>query len=163
MEQIRCLLKEEINECIAIISDSQFLASYYPNTKTLYSSIYDGICKNEIFGCRDDKGIFIGFVWFKSIGIFNSFPYLHMIAVDKAYHQKGYGKLLLNYYEQKVLKDNNKLCTSSYLLVNVDNIRAKRFYDKCGYKEISLLENLFKKNKNEILMKKNIIKSYKEK
>ena len=74
---------------------------------------------------------------------------LGRFAVIKEYRKQGVGRLLLNAVEQKVKENgHNQLILHS-------QIRAKQFYEKCGYVSFGDIE--LEENYPHIWMKKDLI------
>ena len=65
--------------------------------------------KEEIYIAIDNNHSCKGFIWFILDGIFHSFPYLHIIAVNEENRKRGIGKKLLKFFEDLCFKDYTKL------------------------------------------------------
>ncbi|MFZ5968343.1 MAG: GNAT family N-acetyltransferase [Bacillota bacterium] len=84
-------------------------------------------------------------------GAFHGFPYLHIIAIKEEFRNLGIGKELLDYFE-KVVAQSSKV----FLVVADFNSKAKQLYEKCGYKEVGVIPNLYKSGVTEYLMMKEL-------
>ena len=83
---------------------------------------------------------------------FGSFPFLNTIVVSEDYIGKGIGKGLLYEMEKDVYAE--KWSTKIFLTVAAANKRAYDFYSGYGYMAIGTIENMFRKDVDEILMYK---------
>lgn len=77
----------------------------------------------------------------KPIGIlrFNMFwdntPFLTLISIDLSYHNKGYGRKAMEFWEEEMVKQGYKMIMTS---TQVDE-NAQHFYRKLGYKDCGCL------------------------
>ena len=62
----------------------------------------------------------------------DNIPFMNMIYFLEEYRGKGYGKILVNYWENKMVKKGYKNVLTSTL----SNEEAQHFYRKLGYNEI---------------------------
>ncbi len=73
---------------------------------------------------------FIG--WLRYGMFWDEHPFMNMLFIMENYRGKGYGKGLVNYWEELMISDKyNLLMTST--MANED---AQHFYRKIGYREI---------------------------
>lgn len=77
----------------------------------------------------DDEGLPIGYASFSKRAEESTIHKLHKLYVLPELQGKGYGKLLINEVEKKVLEEGNHVLE---LNVNRKN-RAKKFYEKQGF------------------------------
>ena len=107
---------------------------------------FDGQCK-EIYVVEAGKEI-IGFVILQVCGSFAG--YIQTICIGSGYRGKGYGKKLLQFCEDRILKisPNVFICVSSF------NKSALRLYKEFGFKVIGELDNFVKEGFTELLMRK---------
>lgn len=91
--------------------------------------------------------------------MFHTFPYLHIIAVDKDYQNKGIGSKLLDFFERQVLIEcENQIRTKIFLTVGDFNETAENVYVNRGYAKICEIKGLFRKNITEKLYMKVVTK-----
>lgn len=150
--------KNDIGICIDILYSSEVGTLYYPTITVAKNALLKGINEDELWVLLDEDNHYIGYIWYQINGAFHIFPYLHEIIVVPEKQGKGFGKQLLAFFETTVLESKNSLRTKAFLLVNADNINAQKFYEKSGYKQLVEIENLYRKNNNEILLMKEISK-----
>jgi ribosomal protein S18 acetylase RimI-like enzyme len=123
---------------------------YFPEEEKAWTALLEGLKKQELSVVFNDNNEFIGFYWLISQGAFHSFPYLHIIAVKEEYRGRGLGKEILQYIEAQVFAEHSKL----FLVVADFNPRAKKLYEKLGYKEAGVIPDLYKAGVTEYLMMK---------
>jgi ribosomal protein S18 acetylase RimI-like enzyme len=123
---------------------------YFPEEEKAWTALLEGLKKQELSVVFNDNNEFIGFYWLISQGAFHSFPYLHIIAVKEEYRGRGLGKEILQYIEAQVFAEHSKL----FLVVADFNPRAKKLYEKLGYKEIGAIPDLYKVGISEHMMMK---------
>jgi ribosomal protein S18 acetylase RimI-like enzyme len=105
-----------------------------------YREIYVIEIKNEI----------AGFVILQISGTFSG--YIQTICISEAYRGKGYGKKLLQFCEERILKisPNVFICVSSF------NKGAIRLYYEFGFKLVGELDDFVKEGFTELLLRKTV-------
>ncbi len=76
---------------------------------------------------------------------------LLLIAINPEFQNKGYGKMLMEFY-LKTMKDNK--IKSCYLEVSTNNLKAIHFYKKYGFYQYGYREKYYSNGEDAILMKK---------
>jgi ribosomal protein S18 acetylase RimI-like enzyme len=91
-----------------------------------------------------------GFVIIQTAGTFAG--YIQTICISKDFRGKGYGKKLLQFCEDRILKisPNIFICASSF------NNGAIRLYYEFGFKLVGELENFVKEGFSELLLRKTV-------
>jgi ribosomal protein S18 acetylase RimI-like enzyme len=91
-----------------------------------------------------------GFVIIQTCGTFSG--YIQTICIDNAYRGKGYGRKLLQFCEDRILKfsPNVFICVSSF------NKGALKLYLDFGFKLIGEMENFVREGYSEILLRKTV-------
>jgi ribosomal-protein-alanine N-acetyltransferase len=107
---------------------------------------FEGQCK-EIYVVEKENEI-VGFVILQVCGSFAG--YIQTICIGAGHRGKGYGKKLLQFCEDRILKisPNIFICVSSF------NKGALRLYKEFGFRQIGKLENFVKEGFTELLMRK---------
>lgn len=106
----------------------------------------------NFFTAKND-GKLLGFVCFGPTPLTKHTYDLYWIAVSKEHQRKNLGKLLLEFSEGKIKKYGGKLIvvetssTSKYE-------KARRFYQKYGFKKITEIRNFYKNKDNKIIFAK---------
>jgi ribosomal protein S18 acetylase RimI-like enzyme len=139
-----------INDCENILLNSELGIKYFSERGSARKSLVDGFNKGEIYVALDINHKCKGFIWFIIDGAFHSFPYLHIIAVEKEYRKLGIGKKLLEFFEGTCFIDYTKL----FLVVADFNPAAKMLYESIGYIEIAIVPSLYREGITEYLMMK---------
>ncbi|MCX6253779.1 MAG: GNAT family N-acetyltransferase [Bacteroidia bacterium] len=106
----------------------------------VYREIYVIEIKNEI----------AGFVILQISGTFSG--YIQTICMSEAYRGKGFGKKLLQFCEERILKisPNVFICVSSF------NKGAIKLYYEFGFKLVGELDNFVKEGFTELLLRKTV-------
>jgi ribosomal protein S18 acetylase RimI-like enzyme len=109
---------------------------------------FEGSCK-EIY-VIEAENVVAGFVIIQTCGTFSG--YIQTICIDEAYRGKGFGKKLLQFCEERILKfsPNVFICVSSF------NKGAIKLYYEFGFKLIGELDNFVKEGFTELLLRKTV-------
>jgi ribosomal protein S18 acetylase RimI-like enzyme len=107
---------------------------------------FEGNCK-EIYSIEYENRI-AGFVIIQICGTFSG--YIQTICIDEAHRGKGFGRKLLHFCEERILKfsPNIFICVSSF------NKRAAKLYYDFGFKLVGELDNFVKDGFSELLLRK---------
>lgn len=135
-----------LDKCNKILLESNLGQIYFSNKNT-YNILKRGMEEDEMFVvlCKNECA---GFIWVDMDGALGKYPYLHLIVVDEKYRNMGIGKYLMDYFENEIARDYDKL----FLIVADFNTDAKRLYEKLGYQFIGTIPDFYKKGINEYLM-----------
>jgi ribosomal protein S18 acetylase RimI-like enzyme len=139
-----------INDCENALLNSELGRRYFSEKGRARKSLEEGFDKGEIYIAIDNNNRCKGFIWLILNGIFHSFPYIHIIAVNEEDRKQGIGKRLLKFAEDVCFKDYTKL----FLVVGDFNLDAKKLYERIGYSEIGYIPNLYREGITECLMMK---------
>jgi [ribosomal protein S18]-alanine N-acetyltransferase len=98
----------------------------------------------------ETENVIAGFVIIQTAGTFSG--YIQTICIDKAYRGHGFGKQLLQFCEERILKfsPNVFICVSSF------NNGAIKLYSEFGFKLIGELENFVREGFSELLLRKTV-------
>jgi [ribosomal protein S18]-alanine N-acetyltransferase len=109
---------------------------------------FDGKCK-EIYVIEYEKEI-AGFVILQVCGTFSG--YIQTICIAEPYRGKGFGRKLLQFCEERILKfsPNVFICVSSF------NKSAARLYFDFGFRLVGELDNFVKEGFSELLLRKTV-------
>ena len=114
---------------------------------SLLSMVSDPV--REVYLAQRDTCI-LGLVVIEMGGAFTG--YIKSICVSKNHRDKGIGRLLMGYAENRVFKDRPNL----FLCVSGFNHDAQRFYESLGYHTVGVLEDYLVAGESEVLMRKSI-------
>lgn len=149
--------KQDLEECVDIIFNTEMGQKYYPTKKILLKEVEKGQNTDEFYVAKNDKGEILGILWYQYVGMFHAFPYLHIIAVKRIYQNYGIGSELLDFFEEDVLiNGNNHIKTKIFLAVGDFNIKAEKLYLNRGYEKICEVKGLFRKDVTERILMKTI-------
>jgi ribosomal protein S18 acetylase RimI-like enzyme len=109
---------------------------------------FEGTFK-EIYKVESENEI-AGFVILQVCGTFSG--YIQTICISEAYRSKGFGRVLLQFCEGRILKfsPNVFICVSSF------NKRAAKLYYDFGFKLVGELDNFVKEGYSELLLRKTV-------
>jgi len=102
---------------------------------------------NEVYAVFIKDEI-VGIIIIQTRGAFSG--YLKSIALKTGWRNKGFGKVMMNFFEEKAFSNGNNafLCVSSF------NKKAQKFYLNLGYRIIGELKDYVVEGYDEILMRK---------
>ena len=141
---------EHLEDCKEALINSEFGNVFFPSESRAESFLAEGLTKGEIFVALDENGKCVGYIWFNLRGAFSEFPYIRSLAVKKECRGRGIGKGLLSFFENVAFEYSPKLL----LLVDNFNLQAKKLYHEVGYKEVGVINNLFREGTSEYIMMK---------
>lgn len=128
--------------------------NYLVNNDKLISGpmIEKKILDRQIIVCLEDKS-YRGFLRF-GYG-WDMIPFLNLIIVNKESRGFGFGKMMMNFWEQEMKKKGYKLVMTS---TDVDE-QAQHFYRKLGYQDcggIIFPKSIYPESAMELLMIKEL-------
>lgn len=141
--------QDHTEECYKMLMETNIGKIYFTD-KDSYRRIVVGIENKEIYVALNEEHKCIGFIWVVINAAFGLYPYLQLIIIDKCYQRKGIGKKLINYFENVVSEDYDKV----FLMVSCFNKQAKKLYENLNYKFIGILANFYIDGIDEYLMMK---------
>jgi ribosomal protein S18 acetylase RimI-like enzyme len=110
----------EITDFGWIIEHDKHISNEILRTKIENKEIYIIQEENKIIG------------WLRYSLFWDNIPFMNLLFVLEEYQNKGYGKKLVKYWEEKMKRNGyNNVLTSTQ-----SNENAQHFYRKIGYKEI---------------------------
>lgn len=144
---------EHLKDCEEALLHSDLGAHYFETKGSAKKAIEEAIKNNSLYIALKEQTC-IGFFYCMPTGAFHAFPYLHLIAVKRAYRGMGIGKIMLDYLEKQLLTESQKL----FLVVSDYNLQAKQFYAQAGYVQVGEIPNLYRRGITEYLMVKELKK-----
>lgn len=97
-----------------------------------------------------ENGDLAGFVCFGPTPLTKSTYDLYWIAVSKKYQRKSFGSILLKVCEEKVKENGGKLLVIETSSTNKYK-KARKFYEKFGYKKITEIKNFYKPKDDKLI------------
>ena len=135
----------KIAECVRMMSATEPWITYSMDYDQCLKA-FDGDCK-EIYVLENKNGI-AGFVILQVCGTFKG--YIQTLCVSEIYRNKGLGKRLLQFCEERILEisPNIFICVSSF------NKGATKLYYEFGFKLVGELHDFVKEGLTELLLRK---------
>jgi len=143
--------KKHLEECVQALKNSELGRVYFSQDGKARQALSHGFEKRQVLVALDKEESLLGFIWYQEYGAFHGFPYIHIIAIKDEYRGKGIGSELLTHFEEEVV-NNSKV----FLLVSDFNPKAKKLYEKRGYREVGVIPDLYKSGVTEHLMMKEL-------
>jgi len=140
---------EHLNDCVQALVDSELGRLYFTGEGSAERAVREGLVQRTLYVALAD-GACAGFAWYLPKGAFHSFPYLHIIAISAPFRGKGFGRQLLAFIESLAFAEADKL----FLVVADFNPRARRFYEKAGYRLVGEIPDLYRRGITECLLMK---------
>jgi ribosomal protein S18 acetylase RimI-like enzyme len=99
---------------------------------------------------RATAGDLAGLAWVIGSRVLTGAAYLRLLLVAPAHRAQGHGRALLRAAEDRARAASNAMV----LLVTVDNLAARRFYERAGYRHVGDLPDLVAPGLDEALYHK---------
>lgn len=141
--------QKHLDDCEEALLNSKLGKMYFENEGSGKRAIQEGLEQGNLYVALYN-GECVGFIFYLPKGVFHSFPYIHLISVKEAYRSKGIGKKLMDFLEELVFVNKDKI----FLVVADFNPEAKHFYQKIGYHQVGEIPSLYRKGITEYLMMK---------
>ncbi len=141
---------EHLADCKEAYKDSELGEAFFSSDEFLASDMTEGLSKGELFVALDENNHCLGYIWIALRGAFYDYPYCRSLAVKKEYRGIGVGTALLKYYEKIGFAGSTRL----FILVSDFNLRAKKLYERLGYKQVGFIPNFFKDGVSEYILVK---------
>lgn len=146
MVNIRLLKKEDIKKIVYL--EETFLGETL-GEEMLESELDSRVTKFYVATINDEVVGYIG-----RYELLNEAEVLNFV-VDETYQRQGIGQMLFNKVEED-LPNLEKMT----LEVRESNTKAKNFYTKNGFKQISIRKNYYKNNENALVLIKEYLWEY---
>ena len=151
----------DLDACVEILMDS-ILGEEYFSRELAQGILAQAIERRELVLAKGSGGEILGFFRLALDGVFLVFAYIHLLAVRTDARASGIGSLLLAEAERRIAAEAGYPdMKKSFLLVGKVNGRAKRFYERRGYRRVATLPDLFSSGDTEFLMLKELDSSSK--
>ncbi|HEY8803552.1 MAG TPA: N-acetyltransferase [Clostridium sp.] len=139
-----------LDDCLEALMNSELACIYLPDEKVAKNHLVEAFERKEMYLALDGEGKCVGYIRFVLNGIFYNFPYVCNISVKKSFRSRGIGKRLLEFFEDISYAHSNKV----FLLVSSFNEQAKKLYESIGYKQVGVINDLYKDGISEYIMMK---------
>ncbi|HOO74253.1 MAG: GNAT family N-acetyltransferase [Thermotogae bacterium] len=166
--------KNFINQLLKILTEN--FPEWIKNENDAMTELEKSLSDEKISIILEDKNTVIG--WISGINSYSGAFELHPIVISKKFQGKGYGKILISYFEKKVKElgyctiylgcDDEDYRTNISgkeifpdpidYLINIKNINNHpyEFYIKCGFSLCGIIPHANGFGKPDILMAKKI-------
>jgi len=146
--------QDQVKECLSILLDSVLGEYFEPPLAS--SMLNEGDESHNLFVARKNNEI-LGFYLVAEKGAFLVFPYLHLLAVKSGNRSQGVGASLLKHFEKsQIEKEGYPFRVKTFLLVSEENKRAIAFYERNGYENKAVFDDMFNEGDTELLMMKDL-------
>jgi GNAT superfamily N-acetyltransferase len=154
---IAAAVPDDLPDLAGLMVESPLLQRYHVTHGGALASLSTALRAGDVVLCsRGGPDLLEGFAWMSfSPGILNGAAYLRLLLVARP--SNGIGSRLLSAAEDAARARANHL----YLLVTTDNARARRFYQRHGYRHVGDLPGLVWPDLDEALYHK-ALRSYAE-
>jgi len=125
-----------------------------------YGLTFDSVQQVLLEGLKRSNGIYsariearlVGLIWFDVTGTFYHSGYIRWVAVHPDFQNRGLGKILLKFAEEKILSVGPNV----FLLVSHFNRSAQRFYERLDYRKVGELPDFYKQGITEWIYRKTV-------
>ncbi|MHB1652437.1 MAG: GNAT family N-acetyltransferase [Desulfitobacteriaceae bacterium] len=139
-----------LDDCLEALMNSELACIYLPDEKVAKNHLVEAFERKEMYLALDSEGECVGYIRFVLNGTFYNFPYVCNISVKKKFRSQGIGKRLLGFFEDISFTHSDKI----FLLVSSFNEQAKKLYESIGYKQVGVIDDLYKDGISEYIMMK---------
>jgi GNAT superfamily N-acetyltransferase len=142
----------DLPEVAKLMAASEMLHRYAVTEASALQSLSAAFTAGDILLVTRDDTV-TGFAWLTfAPRILNRAAYLRLLLVAPHARNKGLGSRLLRAVESNAIEHANHL----YLLATTDNISARRFYERHGYRHVGDLPGLVAPDLDEALYHKRL-------
>ena len=138
------------DDCLEALMNSELACIYLPDEKVVINHLVEAFERKEMFLALNSEGKCVGYIRFVLNGTFYNFPYVCNISVKENFRRRGIGKRLLGFFEDISFTHSDKV----FLLVSSFNDQAKKLYESIGYKQVGVIDDLYKDGISEYIMMK---------
>lgn len=140
----------DLPELATLMATSQLLQRYRTTQSSARNSLTEALEGGDLLLVHRDPKVG-GFAWLTfAPRMLNHAAYLRLLLVAEEFRGSGIGGLLLDEAEARARERANHC----YLLVTTDNARARRFYERHGYRCVGELPGLVWPDLDEALYHK---------
>ena len=143
--------EKHVIPCVYILQNSELGTVYFSDYKKAADLLLHALAQRGLFVALKDQEECLGFMYFMPKGVFGSYPYLHLIAVEEKYRNLGIGKQLIKYFEKN---SSGYSSTKYFLTVDDFNPQARKLYESLGYQRVGELKDFYKNGITSYIMMK---------
>ena len=146
---------KDLKSCLSILMDS-ILGEEYFSEDLAEAILREGIANKQVHVAIRESEV-VGFFRLVLDGVFLVFAYINLFAVKSGLRGTGIGGKMLMEAERLICDERGYPdIKKSFLLCGKINRKAKKFYERNGYRKASTLNDLFSKGDTEYLMIKEL-------
>ena len=143
--------EKHVVHCVNILQNTMLGTVYFSDYKKTADLLLHALAQRGLFVALKDQEECLGFMYFMPKGVFGSYPYLHLIAVEEKYRNLGIGKQLIKYFEENF---SGYSSTKYFLTVDDFNPQARKLYESLGYQCVGELKDFYKDGITSYIMMK---------
>ncbi|MBP5169836.1 MAG: GNAT family N-acetyltransferase [Oscillospiraceae bacterium] len=143
--------EKHVNYCVSILQNTMLGTVYFSDYKKTADLLLHALAQRGLFVALKDQEECLGFMYCMPKGVFGSYPYLHIIAVEEKYRNLGIGKQLIKYFEEN---SSGYSSTKYFLTVDDFNPQARKLYESLGYQCVGELKDFYKDGITSYIMMK---------
>jgi GNAT superfamily N-acetyltransferase len=148
---IRPVGPADIAAAAGLMADSPLLLRYRVTFEVAKESLSEALNAADLLLAEENEASLRGFAWCSFASrLLNGAAYLRLLLVADAAQGCGIGSRLLQAVEARACERANHL----YLLATTDNLHARRFYERRGYRHVGDLPGLVCPDLDEALYHK---------
>lgn len=147
---VRPLRAADVDACAAIMTGLPLWQDYGVSVGAARDWFAGALRGERDARVAEDGGRVVGFVVYLTRGTFGHSGYVWAIGVAADAQGRGVGGYLMDAVEQAIFEAGPNV----FLLVNSENARARRFYERRGYRRIGELADYVEPGVAEILYRK---------
>jgi ribosomal protein S18 acetylase RimI-like enzyme len=147
---VKALSAADIDGCCAVVDGEPLFAAYGLTAHRLRQELVAALARGEGLLVAVREGTVAGFAWYLSRGTFYHSAYLRLLAVAGEVTGRGVGGRLMDEVEARAFGGARDL----FLLVNVENAGAQRFYERRGYVRVGALPDFASPGLHEYIYRK---------
>jgi len=142
-----------LEDCAQMLHDSKLGSVYYKSIKTAFREVKNALKENKLYIMLQGEEC-VAFMIMDPRGIFNTYPYLHILAIRPDKRGQGIGTEMISWFEKCTAYKRTKC----FFTVDDFNPEARRLYERLGYTCVGTLPGLYKKTADCYLMMKTVVR-----
>ena len=147
---VRPLRAADLEACAAIMSGLPLWRQYGVTAREARETFAAALAGDARVQVADDGARLVGFVEYLLRGTFGHSGYVWAVGVAADAQGRGVGRLLMDAAEAEIFATGPNV----FLLVTAANDRARRFYERRGYRRIGELPDYIRPGVTEVLYRK---------
>ncbi len=146
--RIRSASRADLLGLVALMTASPLLRRYAVTARRARANLAEALRSGDVVLVGVDGGTIVGFAWVIPTRALDHTAYLRLLLVAEGRQSRGAGATLLARAEGKARAAG---CRHMALLVTATNQRARRFYERAGYRRVGDLSRFVRRGLTESL------------